>query len=136
MGQICEIRRAVPESFLVLSGDDALTLPVMAIGGHGIISVASNGMPGEMVRMVEFAERGDFASAARLHAALMPFMTVNFIEANPIPIKSAMAMLGLLEETYRLPMVPPREASRARIAATLSSVQAAVEELSAGSGRR
>ena len=135
MAQICEIRRAVPEPFLVLSGDDALTLPVMAIGGDGIISVASNGLPAEMARMVELAEAGDFASARRLHAALMPFMTVNFIEANPIPIKSAMAMLGLLDEHYRLPMVPPREASRATIAATLSSVQAALEELGAGAGR-
>jgi 4-hydroxy-tetrahydrodipicolinate synthase len=136
MSQICEIRRAVPESFLVLSGDDALTVPVMAIGGDGIISVASNGLPQEMARMVELAEQGDFSSARRLHAALMPFMTVNFIEANPIPIKAAMAMLGLLEEHYRLPMVPPREASRARIAATLSSVQQAVELLAAGMGSR
>jgi 4-hydroxy-tetrahydrodipicolinate synthase len=136
MSQICEIRRAVPESFLVLSGDDALTLPVMAIGGDGIISVASNGLPQEMARMVELAEQGDFSSARRLHAALMPFMTVNFIEANPIPIKAAMAMMGLLEEHYRLPMVPPREASRARIAATLSSVQQAVEALSAGMASR
>jgi 4-hydroxy-tetrahydrodipicolinate synthase len=136
MSQICEIRRAVPESFLVLSGDDALTLPVMAIGGDGIISVASNGLPQEMARLVDLAERGDFSNARRLHAALMPFMTVNFIEANPIPIKSAMAMLGLLEERYRLPMVPPSEGSRARIAATLSSVQQAVESLSAGMGSR
>ncbi len=135
MAQICEIRRAVPEPFLVLSGDDALTLPVMAIGGNGVISVASNGLPAEMARMVELAEAGDFASARRLHATLMPFMTVNFIEANPIPIKASMAMLGLLDEHYRLPMVPPREASRAKIAATLSNVQAALEELGAGAGR-
>jgi 4-hydroxy-tetrahydrodipicolinate synthase len=135
MAQICEIRRAVPEPFLVLSGDDALTLPVMAIGGNGIISVASNGLPAEMARMVELAERGDWAGARRLHAALMPFMSVNFVEANPIPIKAAMAMLGLLEEHYRLPMVPPRDASRAKIAATLSSVQAALEEVMAGAGR-
>lgn len=120
MGQICEVCRAVPEDFVVLSGDDALTLPVMAIGGHGIISVASNAMPAEMVRMVEHAEGGNFAQARQAHRALMPFMAVNFIEANPIPIKAAMAMLGLLEERYRLPMVPPRPASRARIEAVLA----------------
>lgn len=136
MSQICEIRRMVPAPFLVLAGDDALTLPVMAIGGDGIISVASNGLPQEMARLVELAEQGDFPNARRLHAALMPFMTVNFIEANPIPIKAAMALLGLVDEHYRLPMVPPRDESRARIAATLSSVQQAVESLSAGMGSR
>lgn len=136
MAQICEIRRAVPENFLVLSGDDSLTLPVMAIGGQGIISVASNGFPAEMSRMVALADAGDYASARRLHTALMPFMTVNFIEANPIPIKAAMAMLGLLDEHYRLPMVPPGDSSRARIAATLSAVQAALEALTAGAAAR
>jgi 4-hydroxy-tetrahydrodipicolinate synthase len=122
MGQICEVCRSVPSEFVVLSGDDSLTLPVMSVGGHGIISVASNGMPSEMARMVELAESGDFAGARRMHQSLMPFMTVNFIEANPIPIKAAMAMMGLLEERYRLPMVPPQPASRERIAAVLKSV--------------
>ena len=103
----------MPEGFVVLSGDDSLTLPVMAIGGHGIISVASNGMPAEMARMVEFAERVTSPGAAPPRA-LMPFMTVNFVEANPIPIKAAMAMMGLLEERYRLPMVPPQPASARR----------------------
>lgn len=122
MGQICEVCRAVPEDFVVLSGDDSLTLPVMSVGGHGIISVASNGMPAEMAKMVELAEAGDFAAARRMHSRLMPFMSVNFVEANPIPIKAAMAMMGLLEERYRLPMVPPRPASRERIAAVLSAL--------------
>ena len=115
VSQMCEICRAVPESFLVLSGDDALTLPVMAVGGHGIVSVASNEVPSEMARMVEAAERNDFAAARRLHAALLPLMMINFIESNPIPVKSAMAAMGLLDEVYRLPMVPPRDASRVRI---------------------
>jgi 4-hydroxy-tetrahydrodipicolinate synthase len=122
MGQICEVCRSVPADFIVLSGDDSLTLPVMSIGGHGIISVASNAMPAEMSRMVELAESNDFAAARTAHARLMPFMTVNFVEANPIPIKSAMAMMGLLEEAYRLPMVPPEPASRQRIAAVLESM--------------
>jgi 4-hydroxy-tetrahydrodipicolinate synthase len=113
--QMCEICRAVPPAFIVLSGDDALTLPLMAVGGRGIVSVASNEVPAEMSRMVEFAERGDFAAARRIHHMLLPLMMVNFAESNPIPVKSAMAQMGLLEENYRLPMVPPREATRARI---------------------
>jgi 4-hydroxy-tetrahydrodipicolinate synthase len=119
MTQMCEICRAVPPDFLVLSGDDALTLPVMSIGGRGIISVASNEIPGEMARMVEFAEAGDFASARKLHHDLLPLMQINFIESSPIPVKAAMAMMGLLEEVYRLPLVPPLPASRDRIAQVL-----------------
>jgi len=124
MTQMCEVCNAVPEPFLVLSGDDALTLPLMAIGGRGIISVASNAIPAEMAKMVERAEAGDFAGARQLHRRLLPFMQVNFIESNPGPIKSAMASMGLLEEIYRLPMVPPEPASKARIAAVLQSLNA------------
>jgi 4-hydroxy-tetrahydrodipicolinate synthase len=119
VSQMCDICRAVPPEFIVLSGDDALTLPLMAIGGRGIVSVASNEIPAEMVQMVEAAERNDFAAARRIHARILPLMQVNFIEANPIPVKAAMAAMGLLEETYRLPMVPPRQASRDRILAVL-----------------
>jgi 4-hydroxy-tetrahydrodipicolinate synthase len=82
-------------------------------------------MPAEMAQMVEHAEAGDFAAARRLHNTLMPFMTVNFVEANPIPIKAAMAMMGLIEERYRLPMVPPQPASRQKIAAVLEGLAAA-----------
>ena len=117
--QMCEICAAVPSEFIVLSGDDALTLPLMAIGGRGIVSVASNEIPGEMSRMVEFAERGDFAAARAEHQRLLPLMQINFVESNPIPVKSAMASLGLLEEVYRLPMVPPRPASKQKIEAVL-----------------
>jgi len=120
--QMCEICAAVPESFIVLSGDDALTLPLMAVGGRGIVSVASNEIPAEMSRMVELAERGDFAAARALHQRLLPLMQINFIESNPIPVTSAMASLGLLEEVYRLPMVPPRPASKQRIEAVLQSL--------------
>jgi 4-hydroxy-tetrahydrodipicolinate synthase len=129
MGQMCEVCRAVPADFVVLSGDDALTLPLMAVGGRGIISVAGNEVPGEMARMVELAEQNDFAAARRIHAALMPLMSVNFIESNPIPVKAAMAMLGLLDEIYRLPMVPPRDASRARIAEVLAALKPAVDSV-------
>jgi 4-hydroxy-tetrahydrodipicolinate synthase len=121
--QMCEICKAVPADFIVLSGDDALTLPLMAVGGRGIISVASNEVPGDMARMVEHAEKNDFDEARRIHARLMPLMMVNFIESNPIPVKSAMAAMGLLGEVYRLPMVPPREASRARIRQILADLK-------------
>jgi 4-hydroxy-tetrahydrodipicolinate synthase len=123
VSQMCEICRAVPDDFLVLSGDDALTLPLMSVGGHGIISVAGNEVPAEMARMVELAERNDFAGARRIHRELMPLMSINFAESNPIPVKSAMAALGLLEEVYRLPMVPPRPATRDRIVATLEALR-------------
>jgi 4-hydroxy-tetrahydrodipicolinate synthase len=113
--QMAEICAAVPADFIVLSGDDALTLPLMALGGHGIVSVASNEAPAEMVEMVELAENGDFAGARRVHARLLPLMQVNFIEANPGPVKAAMAAMGLLDEVYRLPMVPPRPASKEKI---------------------
>jgi 4-hydroxy-tetrahydrodipicolinate synthase len=117
--QMCEICRAVPADFLVLSGDDALTLPVMSIGGRGIVSVASNEIPAEMSRMVEFAEAGDFVSARKLHYELLPLMQINFVESSPIPVKAAMAMMGLLDEIYRLPLVAPRPASRERITQVL-----------------
>jgi 4-hydroxy-tetrahydrodipicolinate synthase len=120
--QMCEVCAGVPADFLVLSGDDALTLPLMAVGGRGVISVAANEIPAEMSRMVELAEAGDFAAARVLHQHLLPLMQVNFVESNPIPVKSAMATLGLLEEVYRLPMLPPRPASKQRIDAVLQSL--------------
>ena len=117
--QMAEICRSVPPAFLVLSGDDAITLPLMAMGGRGVISVASNEAPAEMVQMVEAAERGDFATARRWHEKLLPLMQGNFVESNPIPVKFAMAAMGLCEESYRLPMVSPRPASKDRILALL-----------------
>ena len=120
--QMCEICRAVPADFLVLSGDDALTLPLMAVGGHGIISVASNEIPSEMVEMVQHAERNDFAAARAVHARILPLMSINFVESNPIPVKCAMAAMGLLEESYRLPMVPPRPESKEKILGVLKAL--------------
>ena len=122
MTQMCEICRALPGDFNVLSGDDAFTLPLMAVGGRGVISVAANEAPTEMAQMVEAAERGDFKAARALHTRLLPLMLVNFVESNPIPVKAAMARMGLLEEVYRLPMVPPREASRQKIEHVLSDL--------------
>lgn len=129
--QICEVLKSVPADFLVLSGDDALTLPAMAVGARGVVSVASNEVPGEMVRMVEAAERNDFAAAREIHSRLLPLMLANFAESNPIPVKAAMAQMGLLEETYRLPMVPPRPETREK----LSRVLAAVALVPAGTRR-
>jgi 4-hydroxy-tetrahydrodipicolinate synthase len=120
--QMCEICNAVPDDFLVLSGDDGLTLPVMAIGGHGIISVASNEIPAEMVEMVEAAERNDFAAARAVHARILPLMSVNFVESNPGPVKSAMAAMGLIEEIYRLPIVAPSAQSKQKIVKVLKEL--------------
>src|SRR6266849_5144821 len=113
--QMCEICRAVPPDFLVLSGDDALTLPLMAVGGRGIVSVASNEIPAEAVQMVEIAERNDFAAARAVHSRIMPLMAANFIESNPGPVKAAMAAMGLVDEVYRLPMVSPKAVSKVKI---------------------
>jgi 4-hydroxy-tetrahydrodipicolinate synthase len=121
MTQIAEVCRAVAPDFIVLSGDDALTLPVMAVGGRGVISVASNEAPADMARLVELVETADLAAARAAHHRLLPLMQVNFVEANPIPVKAAMAMMGLLTERYRLPLVPPADPARARIAAVLTA---------------
>ena len=120
--QMCEICASLPADFIVLSGDDALTLPLMAVGGRGIVSVASNEIPREMSQMVELGERGDFAGARALHQRIFNLLQINFVEANPIPVKYAMASMGLLEEVYRLPMVSPRPASKQKIDAVLQSL--------------
>ena len=122
VSQMCEIVRAVPSAFLVLSGDDALTLPLMAIGGRGIISVAGNQIPAEMVQMVEAAERNDFAAARAVHAGIVSLMSINFVESNPQPVKYAMAAMGLVEETFRLPMVSPTAASKDKINSVLKQL--------------
>jgi len=122
LSQICDVLHATPADFIVLSGDDALTLPVMAVGGRGVISVASNQIPGEMAQMVEAAERNDFTAARAIHARILPLMQANFVESNPGPVKAAMAAMGLLEEVYRLPMVPPKPESKARIEAVLKEL--------------
>jgi len=121
--QMSEILAAVRDEFLLISGDDPLAVAVMAIGGRGLISVASNAVPGEMVQIIELAEKGDVAAARRLHGWLLPFLLSNFVEANPIPIKAAMAAMGLLEEAYRLPLVPPGAAARDTIMKVLQDLK-------------
>jgi len=122
MSQICEICRAVPPDFIVLSGDDPMTLPVMAVGGRGVISVVSNEMPAEMAQMVEAAERNDFGAARAINHRLMPLMSANFVEANPLPVKAAMAAMGLIDEIYRLPLVSPKPESKERILKVLKDL--------------
>ena len=122
MGQMCDICRGVPQDFIVLCGDDALTLPLMAVGGHGVISVVSNQMPADVARMVEAAEQNDFRAARAIHQRLMPLMQANFIEPNPIPVKAALAAMGLIEEVYRLPVVSPSPESKAKIVKVLKDL--------------
>jgi 4-hydroxy-tetrahydrodipicolinate synthase len=120
--QMAEICRMVPEDFLVLSGDDAVTLPLMAMGGRAIISVASNEIPAEMSQLVEAVERNDFATARKIHNRILPLMLGNFIESSPGPVKFAMAAMGPCEDVFRLPMVPPRQASKDRMLAILKEL--------------
>ena len=113
--QIMEILRGRPANFRVLSGDDSLTLAMIALGGDGLISVASNEVPDLMSRMVDLALEGEWAEARELHYRLLPLMEGNFIESSPGPVKAAMAALGLIEENLRLPLVPVEEKTRARM---------------------
>ncbi len=115
LSQIMEILGERPENFCVLSGDDAVTLPLIALGAEGIVSVASNEIPDLMSRMTDLALEGKWAEARALHYRLLPLMEINFIESSPGPVKAAMAMMGLLEENFRLPLVPIQENSRTRI---------------------
>jgi 4-hydroxy-tetrahydrodipicolinate synthase len=121
--QMTEIIASTRDDFLLLSGDDPLTVAVMAIGGVGVVSVASNEAPAEMVQIVELCEKGDYAAARKLHHWLLPLIQVNFVESNPIPCKSAMAAMGLIEERYRLPLVPPGAATREKIMGILQQLK-------------
>src|SRR6266478_6982213 len=115
LSQIMEILRERPANLRLLSGDDAVTLPLIALGADGIVSVASNEIPDLMSRMTDLALEGKWAEARALHYRLLPLMEINFIESSPGPVKAAMAMMGLLEENFRLPLVPIQENSRTRI---------------------
>jgi 4-hydroxy-tetrahydrodipicolinate synthase len=111
------------DGFHLLSGDDPLTVVAMAVGGRGVVSVASNEAPTEMAQIVELCEKGDFAAARKLHHWLLPLIQVNFVETNPIPCKAAMAAMGLIEESYRLPLVPPTPAAREKITRVLQQLK-------------
>lgn len=115
ISQVAEILHSVPESFAVISGEDDQTLPVISLGGKGIISVASNVIPREMSQMTEAALRDDWKTARALHCKYLPLMKANFYETNPMPVKAFLAIMGKLEERYRLPMVPVRAETRAKL---------------------
>ncbi len=121
--QISEIVSATREDFIFLSGDDPVTVASMAVGGRGVVSVASNEAPAEMVQIVELCEKGDYAAARKLHHWLLPLIQVNFVETNPVPCKAAMAAMGLIEETYRLPLVPPSDGARDKIMRVLQDLR-------------
>jgi 4-hydroxy-tetrahydrodipicolinate synthase len=122
IGQMASVVHLVPDDFNVLSGDDAITIPLIALGGRGIISVVSNEIPGEMTKLAQLAMAGDFAGARAIQRKWLPLMDVNFVESNPIPVKAAMAMMGLCEPVWRLPMTAPSAANRAKIEAVLEQV--------------
>jgi 4-hydroxy-tetrahydrodipicolinate synthase len=124
LAQISDIIRGRPKGFVVLSGDDELTLPIMALGGEGIISVVSNAIPGPMSRLAELMEKGNFAAARDLHMKLLPFMRAAFIESNPLPVKAAMAMLGKMKNVLRLPLVPMSDANSPTVKSALEAAGA------------
>jgi 4-hydroxy-tetrahydrodipicolinate synthase len=119
--QQMEVLAAVPPDFRVLSGDDSFTFPLMALGGVGIISVVSNETPGEMTKLAHLLLEGRLEAARQLHFSLLPLMQVNFIETNPIPVKAALALMGLIEEVYRLPLVPMKAENRAKLERVLAA---------------
>ena len=119
LNQVMDLLRDRPRGFEVLSGDDAFTLAFMALGGEGVISVAANQVPGPMHDLVAAAAKGDFAAARTIHNRLLKLMNLNFVESNPIPVKASLALMGLCEESYRLPMCPPSEATREALRSAL-----------------
>ncbi|MEJ2244704.1 MAG: 4-hydroxy-tetrahydrodipicolinate synthase [Acidobacteriota bacterium] len=119
MGEICT---RAPARFRILSGDDSLTLPLIALGGHGIISVASNEVPGMMSKFAADCLEGRWEDARRWNRKLYPLMKVNFVESNPIPVKAALAMMGRIEEVYRLPLVSISEGGRSKVVSVLSEL--------------
>jgi 4-hydroxy-tetrahydrodipicolinate synthase len=119
MAQIMEIARNKPAGFALLSGDDALTIPMMSVGGDGCISVVANETPRDFSDMVRCCLKGQWEKARALHNKLLPLMNINFIEANPIPVKAAVAMMGMIEEVYRLPLVPLGDKNRERLKSVL-----------------
>ncbi|MFI5089322.1 MAG: 4-hydroxy-tetrahydrodipicolinate synthase [Terriglobales bacterium] len=132
IGQIADVCNAVPESFLVFSGDDAVTLPIIALGGVGIISVAGNEIPHEMAEITRAALANQWDAARRLHRKYLALMQANFIESNPIPVKAVLAMMGRIEEVYRLPLCPMKKENRAKLEKIASEAGLMARTLVAG----
>jgi 4-hydroxy-tetrahydrodipicolinate synthase len=135
ISQIAEVFNHVPDSFLVFSGDDAVTLPVISLGGVGIISVASNEIPKEMSDIARAALNNDWKTARKIHRKFLPLMQANFLESNPMPVKTVLAMMGRIEEVFRLPMVPVKKDTRSKLqqiaaeVGLLEAVTASVSDL-------
>src|SRR5262249_249758 len=128
LGQIMDIIRDAPSEFRVLSGDDALSVAIIAMGGDGVVSVVSNETPAMMRALIDAALEGNLSKARELHYKLLPLMNINVIESNPIPVKATLAMMGLIEENYRLPMVritPPSREKLAKVVEELGLLQTA-----------
>jgi 4-hydroxy-tetrahydrodipicolinate synthase len=123
ISQMSTILNCVPDDFLILSGDDAIALPLIALGGRGVISVASNEIPAQMTELICLALKNDFSGARKLHRRYLPLMEINFVESNPIPVKAAMAEMKLLAPVWRLPLVPPKAENLARIRTVLESLK-------------
>jgi 4-hydroxy-tetrahydrodipicolinate synthase len=117
------LANAVPDDFAILSGDDGIALPLFALGGRGVISVAANEIPEEMAELCRRGLNGEFDEARAIHRKYLPLMEINFVESNPIPVKAALALMGLLEPVWRLPMVAPKAENLMRIQAVLESLQ-------------
>jgi 4-hydroxy-tetrahydrodipicolinate synthase len=132
IGQIADVCNVVPEGFLVFSGDDAVTLPIIALGGVGIISVAGNEIPHEMAEMTRAALANQWEVARRLHRRYLALMQANFIESNPIPVKAVLAMMGRIEEVYRLPLCPMKKENRAKLEKIASEAGLMARTLVAG----
>ncbi len=136
LNQIMAVLAAVPPSFTVLSGDDAMGLAVVALGGRGVISVASNEIPAQMTELMRLARSGDFTSARRLHFHLLPLLEGNFLESNPIPVKAALAAMGYCREVYRLPLTPMQSPRREQFFRILDALGLLREDAPRASGSR
>ena len=123
ISQMSALANSVPDDFAILSGDDAIALPLFALGGRGVISVASNEIPREMTQLCEHGLRGELEPARAIHRKYLPLMEANFIESNPIPVKAALALMGLLEPMWRLPLGPPKTENLERIQTVLESLE-------------
>lgn len=123
MEQIMDLIKNKPSDLLVLSGDDSLTLPIIALGGDGVISVVSNEIPADFAQMVKYALKKDFENAAKIHYRLLDLMKINFIESNPIPVKYALNLMGLIKEEYRLPLCPCKAESKEKIKQVMNKIK-------------
>ncbi|MCX6121870.1 MAG: 4-hydroxy-tetrahydrodipicolinate synthase [Ignavibacteriales bacterium] len=123
MAQVMEIARNKPKNFSLLSGDDALAYSIIALGGDGCISVVSNEVPKEYSHLMRLCLKGEWTKALQLHFRLLPLMNINFIESSPIPVKTALTMMGMIEESFRLPLVPITEPSRAKLRKVLEDLK-------------